>query len=99
MAEVQEAVILLDVPAHGTSSWIHVYRLKHLQAVPTARALHELATDSSALRGASDVPPPKIVADAQTNALLVEATPRGFEQLKAILDELDKPELDHEEER
>ena len=41
----------------------------------------------------------RILAAAQTNALLVEATPQVFEQVKALLEELDKPAPDEAERR
>lgn len=97
VGEVWEAVALLDVRAHVPSSWIHVVRLKHLQAVPTARALRELAAESTALRADDDAPPATIVADSQTNALLVEAAPKVFEQLAAILQQLDQGKPDDDE--
>ena len=100
VAEVQGAVTLLDVPAETPSTWIHVYRLKHLAAVETALVLRELAADSGVLRAGGGAPPTTIVADVQGNTLLLEATPRVYEQLVALLQELDRPEsADDDEER
>ncbi len=99
VAEVQEAVTLLDVPGKVLSSWIHVYRLKHRDAVPTALALRELAAGSGVLRAGDGAPPPTIVAVEQGNALLVEATPRVWEQLLSVVQEIDEPEPEDAEER
>ena len=96
VAAVQEAASLLDVPAEQPSTWIHVVRLKHRQAAPTARSLRELAKGKGVLHGGDDAPPTTIVADVQANAILVEATPRVFEQLKALLEQLDVPGSDDE---
>lgn len=88
VGEVEEAVTLLDVPAERASTWIHVHELKHVSAASTALALRQLIANSQSLGGEADART-KVVPYRHGNKLLVEATPRVWEQLLAILQTLD----------
>jgi len=88
--QVEALVRQLDVPAEQPTVWTHVVKLEHIGAEEAALALEDLLPIPGDPRPSSLADSVRVVAHGETNNLLVTATPRDFEQLKAIIDQLDR---------
>lgn len=95
-----EMVNLLDTEIPQTQSDIHIYRLENSNAESMAKTLSSLASSISP-KGDSNVPRPpgmteglfserfNIVANKETNSLIIVSAPQDYEKLENIIRELD----------
>ncbi|MDC1142795.1 secretin N-terminal domain-containing protein [Planctomycetota bacterium] len=99
---VRELVGKLDIPIPGaaTSGRIHYYAVKNVQATELSAVLNDvlgagIPTNQPGIPGqpgvigADDSDSPVIVADENTNSLLIIATASDYNELRKVIDKLD----------
>ena len=100
--EVREVVKILDQEVLGEVTEIRLYQLENTEAKTLAGVLDQVYTKGQSrkktLRGKVQVlesPPPSIVAEENTNSLIVIAGSNEFDELDAIIETLDvrKPQV------
>jgi general secretion pathway protein D len=95
--EIKNVVKELDVPVENPAGSIHVYRLKNTDATKLATALQSILTGQriQAQRAGQPAPPgqtqveSRVVADEQTNSLIIEADQRSYDEIVEIIKKLD----------
>lgn len=92
---IRKLVALLDTEKEKGNGNIHVFYLQNADAKDLAKVLNDLPENQSGGEGksnpitsAKDV---RIMADEDTNSLIISASPAEYEALKAVVKKLDIP--------
>lgn len=89
---VRSLVAAIDIPGEQSRSNINVYTLKNADAESLAKSLNEIMTHArptKAKKGQTATEPVAITAVTSTNSLLISAEPEEYNQLKAVIEQLD----------
>jgi general secretion pathway protein D len=98
--QIEKVVSELDEEIPRGTGDIHVYQLKHVDCTKLATALSSVITGQQqrqvGVRGAGgqvpeqlQVVPSRVVAEPQTNSLIIEAEQRNYEELVGLIEQLD----------
>lgn len=91
MKRAQELVPLLDQPLDQSSYEMKVYKLNYAAAARLEEQLTQLFKERLDTKSAGDQIPVLILSDETTNSLIVSASQDDHQQMRALLDQLDKP--------
>ncbi len=87
LAEIRRIVEQLDTEPFPGSGRLQAYFLKYLSAENAAKSLSALLARRAGKDQPSELP---IEPDTANNALIVDASPRDFEFIRSLLDQLDQ---------
>ena len=86
-----EAVALIDVAVPVPSTRVVLVKLEHIDAPEAAGTLTQLIRSSPTLwRAGPRDPMPSVVSHNQTNSLVISATERHLEAIKALIEQMDQ---------
>ncbi|MDJ0521628.1 MAG: secretin N-terminal domain-containing protein [Planctomycetota bacterium] len=86
--QVQEAIALLDTPVPAPETEAFYVRMKHVSADEVASVLGQLIAGSPHLWASSGARP-AVIADEQTNALVISASKEDFAKMELLITKLD----------
>jgi len=80
----------LDQPGEALTQF-EVFRLKHATAANASTVVENMFDTQANQQVPTLAPKALIVADGRTNALIVRASPRDMQEVRALIEELDRP--------
>lgn len=97
IARVRSLIALLDTEVQRAEGNIHVYFLQNATAVEMAKVLNVLpesqppAEDANVVKAAAISKDVQVMADEETNSLIITATPDEYKVLEEVVKKLDIP--------
>jgi general secretion pathway protein D len=93
--EIEKIVKELDEEVTGRTGNVHVLPLKHVDCTKLATALQSIISGEQQRRPGGQLPeqlqavPSRVVAEPQTNSLIIEAEERNYEEIVRLIEQLD----------